>query len=310
MQFTYSNSNNYLAGAKEVNDISTNIHNTSRQTGVNVNKLIETERKARTTKKAAKYDAEGLVAQTGLDISAEIKKGDIQRKSKKDIEKIMKPAKMAGALAETVNVGNMGLMMHQDKKRLDMENAETKRIQAEEDLKQEERDRKTAELYRKINESLTSGDKPTSSTGGTPEKTEGTSSTTSTNTTSTTLKPLAGSTKLPKSSIRQLAIDQGFTPEDAGIVVGIAGGESGYDPTNSTIRSGLYKREGEDSVGLMQINWGYHKDSGWLQSLGINKREDLFDPVKNMKAAKYLHSGSGGFSDWTVYDKGIYKDYM
>ena len=34
----------------------------------------------------------------------------------------------------------------------------------------------------------------------------------------------------------------------------------------------------------MQINWGYHKDKGWLQGLGINKREDLFDPVKNMKA--------------------------
>ena len=310
MQFTYSNSNNYLAGAKEVNDISTNIYNTSRQTGVDVNKLIETERAARASKTDAKNAAEGLVGRTGLNLTAGIKKGDIERKSKKDIEKIMKPAKMAGALAATVDVGNMGLMMHQDKKRLDMENAETKRIQAQEDSKQDERDKKTAELYKRINESLKAGDKPTSSTGNNLDKTEVTPLTVSPNTSSTTLKPLAGSTKLPKSSIRQLAIDQGFTPEDAGIVVGIAGGESGYDPTNSTIRSGLYKKEGEDSVGLMQINWGYHKDSGWLQSLGITKREDLFDPVKNMKAAKYLHSGSGGFSDWSVYNNNDYQQHM
>lgn len=116
--------------------------------------------------------------------------------------------------------------------------------------------------------------------------------------------------KMSKPEILKLAVNSGFSPEDAQIVYGIAGGESGYDPTNSTKRSGLYKKDGEDSVGLMQINWGYHKDRGWLQGLGINKREDLFDPVKNMKAAKYLHSGSGGFGDWTVYNNNDYLNYI
>ncbi len=115
--------------------------------------------------------------------------------------------------------------------------------------------------------------------------------------------------KLSKPDILNLALSSGFTPQQAQDVVGIAGGESGYDASNSTIRSGLYQKEGEDSVGLMQINWGYHKDKGWLQDLGINKREDLFDPVKNMKAAKYLHSGRGGFQDWTVYNTGDYLDF-
>ena len=120
----------------------------------------------------------------------------------------------------------------------------------------------------------------------------------------------SGDGVLSKQSIKDLAIGAGFNPDQAGIVVGIAGGESGYDPTNSTKRSGLYAKSGEDSVGLMQINWGYHKDSGWLQGLGINSREDLFDPAKNMKAAKYLHDGRGGFGDWTVYNEGIYKNKM
>ena len=115
---------------------------------------------------------------------------------------------------------------------------------------------------------------------------------------------------LSKSLIKQHALDAGFSPQDAATVVGIAGGESGYDPTNSTKRSGLYAKTGEDSVGLMQINWGYHKDSGWLQGLGITKREQLLDPATNMKAAKYLHEGRGNFGDWTVYNKGIYKDYL
>jgi hypothetical protein len=115
---------------------------------------------------------------------------------------------------------------------------------------------------------------------------------------------------MSKAQIKQLAINSGFSPSEASTVVGIAGGESGFDPTNSTKRSGLYGKTGEDSVGLMQINWGYHKDKGWLQKLGITKREDLFDPVKNMKAAKYLYDGRGNFGDWTVYNEGLYQQHL
>ena len=115
---------------------------------------------------------------------------------------------------------------------------------------------------------------------------------------------------LSMSQAGQYALEAGFTPEDARVVAAIARGESGLDPTNSTRRSGLEASTGEDSVGLMQINWGYHKNSGWLQKLGINSREDLFDPVLNMKAAKYLYDNRGSFDDWTVYTKGIYKQYL
>jgi hypothetical protein len=115
---------------------------------------------------------------------------------------------------------------------------------------------------------------------------------------------------LSMSQAGQYALEAGFTPEDARVVAAIARGESGLDPTNSTRRSGLEASTGEDSVGLMQINWGYHKNSGWLQKLGINSREDLFDPVLNMKAAKYLYDNRGSFDDWTVYTKGIYKQSL
>ena len=125
----------------------------------------------------------------------------------------------------------------------------------------------------------------------------------------------AASGPMSKAQIKQLAINAGFSPSEASTVVGIAGGESGFDPTNSTKRpipgrKNLFEQTGEDSVGLMQINWGYHKDKGWLQKLGITKREDLFDPIKNMKAAKYLYDGRGNFGDWTVYNEGLYQQHL
>jgi hypothetical protein len=302
MQFTYSNSNNYLAGAKEVNDISTNIFNTSRQTGVDVNNLIQTERKARASKADAKNAAEGTIGQKAVNTNAIMKVNQIDAKSKKDVEKIMKPAKMAGALAATVNVGNMGLMMHQDMKLAQKEKAEERRFRNEEYKKQDERDEARTKMYKEYLESMKPGNKlpvpPSQTTKTSPLSTP------------VSAAPAAGPNQLPKSEIRQLAINSGFTPEQAGVVVGIAGGESGFDPTNSTRRSGLFKKDGEDSVGLMQINWGYHKDKGWLDKVGVTKREDLFDPVKNMAAAKYLHQNSGSFSDWTVYNEGLYQQHM
>jgi hypothetical protein len=120
----------------------------------------------------------------------------------------------------------------------------------------------------------------------------------------------SGGAVLTRNEVTQLAISEGFTPEEAVFVQAIAKGESAWDTSNSTRRSGLYAQTGEDSVGLMQINWGYHKDRGWLQKLGITKREDLLDPVLNMRAAKYLYDQAKNFNDWTVFTSGEYKNNL
>ena len=175
MQFTYSNSNNYLAGAKEVNDISTNIYNTARQTGVDVNNLIQTERKARASKADAKNVAEGTIGQTAVNTLAGIKKGDIERKSKKDVENIMKPAKrMAGVLALT-NTGLAVKKIGQDAALDAQERAEMKKIRdanaaqtaaefAELKKLREQKDNPTNESSTESS-SASSSDSPTSSTG-------------------------------------------------------------------------------------------------------------------------------------------------
>jgi len=111
MQFNYGNSANYLAGAAQVNAISDDIYNTSRQTGTNVNKLIQAESKARKQKQINAIDQVNTVGQTALDIQTKAKIIDMDAKLTKDIEKIQKPAKMAGALASTVDLGNTGLIV-------------------------------------------------------------------------------------------------------------------------------------------------------------------------------------------------------
>ena len=173
----------------------------------------------------------------------------------------------------------------------------------------EKKAREQAQKWRDKNNGLTSD--PPAADSDTTSDTSGTDDSTTPGVSPDISAQHTGKGTLSKAEIKQMALDVGFNPEAASTVVGIAGGESGFDPTNSTVRSGLHAKTGEDSVGLMQINWGYHKDSGWLQKLGITKREQLFDPVTNLKAAKYLYDGrGGGFQDWTVFNKGIYKDYL
>ena len=126
MQFTYSNSNNYLAGAKEVNDISTNIYNTSRQTGVDTNKLIQTERQARATRNVAKDKATETIGKKAVNVQRDTKLLDMDSKLRKDVRNINRPAKMAGALAATVDTGNAYLMYDQEAKLKKQENDQFK----------------------------------------------------------------------------------------------------------------------------------------------------------------------------------------
>ena len=126
MQFTYSNSNNYLAGAKEVNDISTNIYNTARQTGVDVNKLIQTERQARATKKLSKDKATETIGEKAVNVQRDVKLLDMDSKLRKDVRNINRPAKMAGALAATVDTGNAYLMYDKEAKLKKKENEDYK----------------------------------------------------------------------------------------------------------------------------------------------------------------------------------------
>ena len=111
-----------------------------------------------------------------------------------------------------------------------------------------------------------------------------------------------------KRQLTSFAEQAGFSPEQARIMGAIGMGESGGNAGIDTVQSGLDPgRSNEYSVGLFQINAQAHGDK--LAKLGYTS-DDLRDPVKNAKVAKMVYDEVGGFTPWSVYTKGIYKDYL
>lgn len=126
MQFNYSNSANYLAGGAQVSNTLIDTYDTSQKTGTNVNKLVQAESTRRTQKRINAIDQVDPVGESAVDIQTGMKLTDMDAKLKKDIRNINRPAKMAGALAATVDTGNAYLMYDKERKLKLKEDAEYK----------------------------------------------------------------------------------------------------------------------------------------------------------------------------------------
>ena len=90
-------------------------------------------------------------------------------------------------------------------------------------------------------------------------------------------------------------------------MVAIAMAESGGD-------SGAHNTTYPDnSYGLWQINMldepGYMLGAERRKQFGLKSNEELFDPVKNAKAAYAIYKQQG-FGAWSVYTSGRYKDFL
>lgn len=318
MQFNSVTNTDYTEGARAVVKNMDAIFNINRETSpdyqAQAQQVIESRSLERQTAEKAIQDVK-LQREYS---KADKKVKEIEIKTKKDVADIKRPAKrMAGI---TAALGSLTEAYGYGVERRERQEANRKR---------EEREaRRDAQWEQMINKPDTPfkpedygiGPKPTAPDSSKTESPSTLSSET-VGSGATPPKVVGGNTqpvssgtpgkKMTKAQIKALAESVGFNPQAAGIVVGISGGESGFDPSNSTKRSGLFAKTGEDSVGLMQINWGVHKGKPFLTNLGITKREDLLDPVKNMKAAKALYDGrGGGFQDWTVYTSGKYTNYL
>ncbi len=68
----------------------------------------------------------------------------------------------------------------------------------------------------------------------------------------------------------------------------IAWRESGYQP----------RAQSQCCSGLFQIYYDVHK--GWLADLGIDSRNDLYDPRTNAEAALALYQRAGGWGPWSL----------
>ena len=264
-------------------------------------KLVQQAQAIRSEKKKKATEVAGNATVAGINAARNVETRKIDQEAKRGYNKARRKAGALGVAGQFFTTAGSLYGEKRDRREVGSEDGFF-------DLMVQKEKTRQKEIEALINSHNTQTSKPDSPPSG--KTGESTSSGVST---SVSAQAGAGPYQMSKEQVRDLALRHGFDPSNAAIAVGVAGGESGRDPTNDTKRlgaKGLYATTGEDSVGLMQINWGYHKDRGWLHKVGVTKRSDLYDPEKNMAAAKYLFDQYGDFRDWTVYDKGIYKGEM
>lgn len=113
-----------------------------------------------------------------------------------------------------------------------------------------------------------------------------------------------------KDQLKQLAIDAGFSPEEAEIMAKIALAESSGNSNalNDNVSTG------DESYGLWQINMLGNLGPSRRQLFGISENSQLYDPATNAAAAFDVYQerksfAGDGFTAWSVYNSGAYLRY-
>lgn len=108
---------------------------------------------------------------------------------------------------------------------------------------------------------------------------------------------------LSRSEIRSYASAAGFTGNNLDIAVAVALAESEGNPR-------AHNGEGrDDSYGLWQINMLGDMGPDRRKRFGLKSNADLFDPATNARVAYGIWK-SEGWSPWTTYTRGTYKEHM
>lgn len=108
---------------------------------------------------------------------------------------------------------------------------------------------------------------------------------------------------LSRSELTALAKSAGFTGRDADVAVAVALAESSGNPSEHNGK-GL-----DDSYGLWQINMYGSLGPDRRKRFGLSSNADLYNPSTNARVA-YAIWKSEGWSPWTTYTRGTYKQYM
>jgi len=309
-----ANVNNYAAAGRAAMNKNVQIVNAQAENKVRYDKIGEAAvtqdamNRANTAKNNARIANRKIASETDILIEKERAKRD------KDIRGINKQARMTGMLAGGAALlgGGIALMNKKDEpdERLSLvqqqaEYWKNRYKQAGIDI--EEADARYTSLTDQLEGMDSVGDSggstsSSSSTGG--GQSGGSSST----------KPISSFQATGKkgrftvSDMTKLALDAGFSPENAKVMGAIGMAESGGQAGIDTVQSGLDKnKSNEYSIGLFQVNAQAHGDK--LAKLGYSE-DDLRDPAKAARVAKMVYDEVGSFKPWSVYKSGAYSQYL
>ena len=163
----------------------------------------------------------------------------------------------------------------------------------------EKKAREQAEKWRNKNDDLTSVT-PATDSDTTPEP-GSTSDTDGVPETPSYTPPKPGKV-YNQQELEQLAVQGGFSADDAPLVAKIAMGESSGNPM-------AFNGKGADkSYGIMQINMLGDMGPERRAQFGLKSNEELYDPLTNMKAAYKIYQQQG-WGAWGAYTNGSYKNF-
>lgn len=108
-----------------------------------------------------------------------------------------------------------------------------------------------------------------------------------------------------KAELEALALEAGFSQEDARIMAAVALAESSGNPSALNNNAST----GDLSYGLWQINMIGAIGPERKSQLGLNTYDELYNPSINASAAKSVFD-SQGFNAWSVYRSGAYRDFL
>ena len=294
MQFnSIGRSSNFAQAGKSAADDTLKSFIASRRNAPDYGNIVKKGMENRSAEKRAAIQTSAQVHKAGIEAKSGIEAYGIKEKAKRDLKQSQRKAGALGAAGKMFGgIANAGgekpLEPYKGRYSRDELNAEIDKYTKEAD-----------EIRAGIVEPVKPGESTSTSTpkpdGG------GTSSTKTTPGLSTYTPPKPGKI-YSQGEIETLAVQGGFSQEEAPLVAKIAMGESSGDPT-------AFNGEGRDqSYGLMQINMLGEMGPERRSQFGISSNEELNDPLTNMKAAHAIYKQQG-WGAWGAYTNGSYAKF-
>jgi len=306
-----ANVNNYAAAGRAAMNKNVQIVNAQAENKVRYDKIAEAAvtqdamNRANTAKNNARIANRKIASETDILIEKETAKRN------KDIRGINKQARMTGMLAGGAALLGGGIALMNKKDEPDERLALVQQQSEYWKNRYEQAGIDIAEAdarYTSLTDQLEATDSSSTSTSNSSSTGGGQNSGSSSTKPISSFQATGKKGRFTVGDMTKLALDAGFSPENARVMGAIGMAESGGQAGIDTVQSGLDKnKSNEYSIGLFQVNAQAHGDK--LAKLGYSE-DDLRDPAKAARVAKMVYDEVGSFKPWSVYKSGAYSQYL
>ena len=283
-----SGSGNWIRAGKSVANEAAGLFETATAYGNDYGGMARAYMDSQSSQRKAATKAQTAVYKQGLAANAQVTNSRTKADADTYVNKVETKSKMAGKLA--AYGGTLAKGFQKKEPPAPPAQVDSDAVRALE-----------REIYGDVDTPVQTDDTPPSESAPVPEPTVDRPSPPSSGEQAAYTAPAAGKI-YTKGELEALAVQGGFSQDQAPLVAQIAMGESGGDPT-------AFNGEGRDqSYGIMQINMLGDMGPERRQQFGISSNEQLNDPLTNMRAAHAIYQQQG-WGAWGAYTNGSYANH-